>query len=294
MSFDIQRIRKSARRISKFLRKNSKRPSSETIHKLRTDARRLETALLTLEPDSKGRVKRLVDDLDDVRKRAGKVRDMDVLTADALELGHDNEQDCVVQLLEHLGSKRGTYVKKLRLVVDRYRKGLRRELKRASQQLEKVLEKADRDLSRSSPVATTAARALELGARLSRPVRLNRTNLHPYRLKVKELQNVLQLSRAAATEHIIDDLKEVKDAIGEWHDWEELHGIATRLIDHASCKVTKTLRTTSDSKFAHALRLSRRLSATYRRPQRLQRRKRARNKPVLPPTLLETTAALVQ
>jgi hypothetical protein len=102
------------------------------------------------------------------------------------------------------------------------------------------------------------------------------------------------LSRAAATEHIIDDLKEVKDAIGEWHDWEELHGIATRLIDHASCKVTKTLRTTSDSKFAHALRLSRRLSATYRRPQRLQRRKRARNKPVLPPTLLETTAALVQ
>jgi hypothetical protein len=84
-------------------------------------------------------------------------------------------------------------------------------------------------------------------------------------LKVKELQNVLQLSEQA-TGKPIEDLKEVKDAIGEWHDWEELRAIATRLLDHPSCRLTKTLKATCDSKFNHAVRLSQRLSATYRRP----------------------------
>src|SRR5437879_4240766 len=106
MSFDLERINKSARKITKFLRKNPKRPSSESIHKLRTNKRRLETTFTTLGLNSKKKVKQLLGDLAAVRKRAGKVRDMDVLTADALTVEHDGEQDCLVQLLEHLGAAR--------------------------------------------------------------------------------------------------------------------------------------------------------------------------------------------
>ena len=57
---------------------------------------------------------------------------------------------------------------------------------------------------------------------LKRPVRLNRNNLHPYRLKVKELRNVLQLSNRADDIEFVEKLGQVKDAIGDWHDWEEL------------------------------------------------------------------------
>src|SRR5262249_8491585 len=118
MSFDIQRIHKSTRRIAKFLRKNSKRPSADAIHNLRTSARHIETTLITLGLHSNGQVQRLLRDLDDVRKRAGKVRDMDVLTADALTVEQDGEQDCLVQLVEHLGAERNKYAGKLRRVID--------------------------------------------------------------------------------------------------------------------------------------------------------------------------------
>src|SRR5262245_59872381 len=36
MSFDIERLQKSTRRVTKFLRKNAKRPGSDAIHDLRT------------------------------------------------------------------------------------------------------------------------------------------------------------------------------------------------------------------------------------------------------------------
>jgi hypothetical protein len=42
---------------------------------------------------------------------------------------------------------------------------------------------------------------------------LNKPNLHPYRLKVKELRNVLQMADNADQQEFITRLGEVKDAI---------------------------------------------------------------------------------
>ena len=119
MSFDIARIHKSARRVTRFLRRNSKRPSSEAVHDLRTSVRSLETTFTTLRLDSKKSTKRLLRDLGDVRKRAGKVRDMDVLTAHVLTIKQRGEQDCLVRLLEYLGAERRKYAKKLRAEIER-------------------------------------------------------------------------------------------------------------------------------------------------------------------------------
>src|SRR4030095_4608101 len=109
---DIKRVRKSSRKVLKFLSKNSKRPGSDAVHDLRTSTRSLETTFATLGFDSKGKVKRLLRDLSDVRKASGKVRDMDVLTANALSVKQNSEQDCLVQLLEHLGAERKKYCKR--------------------------------------------------------------------------------------------------------------------------------------------------------------------------------------
>src|SRR5215469_7086457 len=117
MSFDIKRIDKSSRRVKKFLRKNSRRPSSNAVHNVRTSIRSLETTFTTVGLDSKGKVRRLLHDLRDIRKCAGKVRDMDVLTADALTLSDNEERDCLVQLLEYLGAERNKYAKKLHRLI---------------------------------------------------------------------------------------------------------------------------------------------------------------------------------
>src|SRR5215472_13507948 len=119
MSIDVKRINKSSRRVKKFLRKNSRRPSSTAVHNMRTSIRSLETTFTTVGLDSKGKVRRLLHDLRDIRKCAGKVRDMDVLTADAITLADDKERDCLVQLVEYLGSKRSKYAKKLHRAIQR-------------------------------------------------------------------------------------------------------------------------------------------------------------------------------
>jgi CHAD domain-containing protein len=86
MPLDIDRIQKSVRRVRKSLARAPKNPTPEKIHDLRTSARRLEATVEALGLDSKRREKRLLRDLAQVRKRAGKVRDMDVFTGHLLGL----------------------------------------------------------------------------------------------------------------------------------------------------------------------------------------------------------------
>jgi CHAD domain-containing protein len=68
---------------------------------------------------------------------------------------------------------------------------------------------------------------LKLSIELATPATLNRTNLHAYRLKIKERRYVLEMADDPGNQEFIDKLGEVKDAIGEWHDWEELIAIAS-------------------------------------------------------------------
>src|SRR6266566_9311375 len=54
----------------------------------------------------------------------------------------------------------------------------------------------------------------------------------------------------------VDDLGKVKDAIGEWHDWEELVGIATEVLSHRTrCGLQSELRRITQKKYDHALSL---------------------------------------
>jgi CHAD domain-containing protein len=267
MPFDLDRIQKSTRKVRKFLQKNPKRPSAEAIHDLRTNSRALETAFETLGLDQKRTVRRLMRDLSDLRKRAGKVRDMDVLTEDALTVKKNGEQACHVKLVEHLGAKRDKYAKKLRRDIDKENSGLRDDIKRSTKRLEKLLREAEKNPG-SNAGAAAMARTIQLSTELQKPVRLTKNNLHPYRLKVKELRNVLQMSEKVAEPAFMEKLGEVKDAIGEWHDWEELIVIATNLLNHGgTCKLLQHFKSTSDSKFEHALSLTRQLRRDYLKTQ---------------------------
>jgi hypothetical protein len=77
-------------------------------------------------------------------------------------------------------------------------------------------------------------------------------------LKVKELRYVLQMA-AASDREFVAVLGEVKDAVGEWHDWEELGGIAAEVIQHRGCDLLKQIRSAAERKFQHALTLANRI-----------------------------------
>jgi len=237
MSLDPDALHKPGRRMRKLLKKLPKRPPPEDVHDFRTSSRQFEAALAAL----KLKPKRTLDDVAELRRRTGKVRDMDVLIHFASTLHPDGEDDCAVTLLEHLGARRRRYAKRLHATVAKMGARTRKELK-----------KTDKKLDRAANGARAAVAVRALGHELQRAA-LDRTSLHPWRLKVKELRNMLQLAHDSDAK-LVDALGAVKDAIGEWHDWEELALIARDVLDHgARCKLLVELERTCDEKYESAL-----------------------------------------
>jgi CHAD domain-containing protein len=93
---------------------------------------------------------------------------------------------------------------------------------------------------------------------------LGPATLHPYRLKLKELRYVLELEeRHPARQELIDAIKKVQDAIGEWHDWMSLGDISTDVLDHDRCRVIAQIKATAASRFANALAAALSLRSRY-------------------------------
>jgi CHAD domain-containing protein len=273
MSFDIERIDRPIRTLRRFLEKAPRRPGIEQIHDLRTSSRRFEAEVDTFGLSSRPNERRLLPDLRRIRKRAGKIRDLDVLTGYLLRLDVNGEQDCIVELLETFGMNRAKHLKELRKLVLNCRPQLRRRLKRSSSKLEKLVketqERPGESMSRCA--RETTAQTLRLAEKLKTPARLNKANLHPYRLKLKALLYVLQLADRAGEQEFVDKLQEVKDAIGEWHDWKELAAIASQILDHGpECKLLPKLKATSQEKYQRALLLTNEMRAKFIRSKTSQ------------------------
>lgn len=271
MALDEKRLTKPLKKLGKELRRIDDQPGVEQVHDLRTNIRRVEAALQTVKEDPNGNERRLLKLLGRVRKRAGKVRDMDVLTAYAAGLKNSSdEQECLVQLLEHLGGRRVRDAGKLYKAAHAHRSELARRMKDCRRSLRKQVRRAEQN-----GVETHATSdALEISAELGRVHRLTADNLHQYRLTVKRLQYVLQL---ADEEHqdkpFIEELKRVKDSIGEWHDWQVLTAIATKLLKDHGCNLVKSLESTTSRKLKQAMAVTEKLRERYLRPKVVSSRK---------------------
>jgi CHAD domain-containing protein len=264
MMLDIGSIKKNVRKLRKLLKKAPRRPNPDEIHDLRTRIRRFEATLEALHMNSKRNERRLLRHLGRIRKCAGKVRDMDVLTGYASTVQVDQERDCLVQLLEYLGAERYRRAEHLHARMGKYGAELRRRLKRTLAHLQKLVPNHDKNRSgdRNTTAADPMAFVLKLSSELASPATLNRKNLHAYRLKIKELRYVLEMANDPGNQEFIDKLGEVKDAIGEWHDWEELMTIAGDVLDHkANCKLMREVKAISTRRYENALSLTNKMRA---------------------------------
>jgi CHAD domain-containing protein len=198
-------------------------PRPEDVHDLRTHARRLEATIAALIVERGKEPQRVLKLITPVRKAAGKVRDMDVLIEDVLALGVNRGGEGLVRLAEHLGKMRAKNAKRLRDAVTRRRRKTRTHLKELSKLLKKRL-KDD-----SGTLRGDAAPQIVV-TELTQWPNLNADNLHAFRLRIKELRYMLELSDEA-DKRWVTRLGVVKDAIGEWHDWVELLKIAKQVLD---------------------------------------------------------------
>ena len=284
MPLDPNQVDKPFKKLRKLLQKLPKQPSPELVHDIRTRARRVEATLTAFSLDQKRRGKRLLKAVTPVRKRAGKVRDIDVLTGFASTLSTNSDKECLLELLEHLGKQRFDRARKLHKTAARNQKIASQSLKRCSSAITKHV---NRKKGRNDWAIDASAAALQLSTELARWPKLTVGNLHPFRLKVKELRNVLQLSGKESS--LVDMLGEVKDTIGEWHDWTELGNIADEVLDHPQgCQLRSQIREEASRRFDKAIRLANSTRATLFEPPHSRR---ARTRP-LKEQIFEASATL--
>jgi CHAD domain-containing protein len=265
MALDRSRLLKPVEKLQTLLKKMNREPAPGSVHDLRTNIRRFEAIFKTLSLDRHGIRHSTMRDLGRLHKRAGKVRDMDVLIRYGSTIvqpkGHSRgEEESVVQLLEHLANQRRKHAKKLYAEVRRLGGPLRKDLKRCGSVLAKLT-------LRRGAGATSIASTLQ--AELAAPGRLGKTNLHAFRLKVKELRNVLDMEERSSRSRLAGTLARVKDAIGEWHDRDVLAAIAQKVLDRSDARrLIPELKQIARASYREAMLLAGALRKTMRRRSR--------------------------
>lgn len=230
-------------KLERDLRKLSDERQPESVHSFRTTTRRLQTLLVELLPGRDRNQKKLLKQLDEIRRRAGKVRDLDVQLAALRSLKIPQEPRRKTQLTQRLLELRAKHEKKLRkLLTDETMREIHRRLKRAG---DTVNFKNSRD-------PLTVAR--QLLAQAPPAGELSDDVLHRYRILVKRARYAAEFApKSAEATRLIAQVKRLQDAIGNWHDWLTLTNTAAgQLGDVHQSPLVAALHNVTGGKFRYA------------------------------------------
>jgi len=227
-------------RMGRQIGKLIKAASIDNVHKFRTNSRRIEAVVSELAPEN-GNQKKLLKLLSKLRKKAGKVRDLDVQIAFLKELKVPDRQNQRAQLLEWLESEQTRRKKKLEKAFDsETADGLRKRLRRVQSEIK---------LDAVDPLALAHKRLPDPGT-----TPLSEKMLHTCRIEAKKARYLAELApESAESKHFISELKRAQDAIGEWHDIMKLKEHAERLFGGVSdSALVSVLQNISRAKFRRA------------------------------------------
>ena len=217
----------------------------ETVHSYRTTTRRLQTLIEELIPERDRNQKKLLKLLGRIRKRAGKVRDLDVQLTALRSLKIPQEPRRKTQLTQELLELRAKHEKKLcKILTKDNLREIRKRLKRAAKE---VKLEASRD---------SLAVAREMLAKVAHPAGpLTEAILHQYRIVVKRARYAAEFApKSAESTRFIAELKRLQDAIGHWHDWLTLtHTATARLGEVNQSSLVAALYNVTGGKFRQAV-----------------------------------------
>lgn len=235
-------------------------PDHRAVHQLRTTTRRMEALLNTAKQRRHGnaRLERKVDQalkaLKPVRSAAGPVRDMDVqlgLLADVVGRAGAAMPVSERSVLSEEGRKLQAELKKCR--------------KDAAVDLRAAIEKSEKkELRRISPLQTDLsgmkwtyllkdAKALERRSANRLDV-ADPTSLHEYRKRSKCARYLAEMDgESAQSAQFAKRMKDVLNAIGEWHDWMLLTQMAKEAIGKSSI-LAKVLKGERERSLRRAVR----------------------------------------
>jgi CHAD domain-containing protein len=197
------------RKMERELLRLSSKQEPDNVHGFRTTTRRLET-LFQLVPAHGRNQKKLLKTLERIRRRAGKVRDLDVQMAALRSLKVPLEPRRKTQLMQSLIEVRAEHERKLR-------KSLKSERVR---ELRKRLRKAEREVQFDSVRDPLALARQMLESAVPSNGSVNDESLHRCRLAVKRARYAAEFApKSGETTQFMAQLKRLQDTLGTWHDW---------------------------------------------------------------------------
>jgi CHAD domain-containing protein len=245
MSIAPDRIRLLFQKLDRDAVKLSSKLKPENVHRFRTTTRRLQTLLQELTPKRDRNQKKLLKLLIHIRRRAGKVRDLDVQLSTLRSLKIPQDARRKTQLMHTLIELRTRYEKKLERVVSKESlREIRKRLKRASK---------DFDAATSRDPLAVAKEMLRKVGPIDGP--LTEDVLHQYRILGKRARYAAEFApNSPETVQFLAQLKRVQDAVGDWHDWLTLTQTAAgRLGEVHESSLVATLHNVTGAKFRNAV-----------------------------------------
>jgi CHAD domain-containing protein len=245
MAFDAKRSRQTFQRLDRELAKLVKRPAPNRVHKFRTNSRRVEALLSEVVAKLDRNDEKLLKLLARLRKKAGRVRDLDVQIAALRALKFPQANGHKSQLMDALVSERTTREKKLAKAFDRDTAGeIRKRLRRARRELDIP--------ANTNPLALTLRKLRELARD---PAPLTEKTLHQYRIIGKRARYVAELAGGnPEAKRVVEQLKHMQDVIGDWHDWLKLTQRAEELVGTVrDSALVAMLRNVTQAKFRQSL-----------------------------------------
>jgi CHAD domain-containing protein len=228
----------------------------ETVHQLRTTIRRVETLLATTGPTLSRKEQRLLKQLGRLRRRAGKVRDLDVQIEALGSLRLESvarDRGRVMSFLEKARAKRE--MKLLKAFEDEVDGGLHKRLKRTSAHLQESRKAVQPEAAQDRFLAAALDK---FAAVVKQHATLSESNLHDFRMACKRVRYLAEMAgEGPKVAAVIEQLKRIQDAIGAWHDWLTLTATAEGVISRSGeSPLLSALRASTRSKYLEALRIT--------------------------------------
>jgi CHAD domain-containing protein len=266
MAGEQERAHKALRELSKSLKSLHGDLLPKNVHKLRTATRRVEAIAAAMPPTDGKKSNRLLKSIEPVRKAAGGVRDMDVLIANARKLARYAKGDSLNRLLAALADARQQNAEELRHALERDRGDARTNLKHYARLVRSELSDANSAAQngKHGPAHDSFhAQAANVTRELAEWPPLNESNIHEFRLKVKQLRYIQQLD-ADADPAFAEALGDVQRRIGDWHDWQQLEEIARQLLHpERDAALLARISQTTKRRYARAIAAANALRAKY-------------------------------
>jgi CHAD domain-containing protein len=187
-----------------------------------------------------------------LRKRAGKVRDLDVQKDLLGTLGNGSAAKDRKTLAELMEKKRDQQAKRLGLAIKKLHEAkFFSRLDRIAKQAALPQDGKNRPLA---PLEEAKAQLAEMAIDFGSGQIMKPSRLHEARVILKRIRYLAELAEESAEQKdFMGKLKSAQDAIGDWHDWQELTGRAEkRFSDRASCALLREARTVLSARHSDA------------------------------------------